>query len=170
LNPGTGQDFGQEAIDILLKMMEDHRGDLIVIVAGYTEKMDAFLASNPGLRSRFNKYLHFDDYSPAQLVEIYELFCKQAGYKIEDPTRDTLLRLFSSLYEKRDQTFGNARLARNIFETSISNQANRVVALTDTTGETLSTITEGDIPKTQDLGSQAELRTYAQHEVENDPA
>jgi len=148
---GNGHDFGQEAIDTLLKLMEDHRDDLIVVVAGYTEKMNAFLSSNPGLRSRFNKFLCFEDYRPSQLVEIFELFCAKAGYQLCQPTRESLLRVFSILYEARDDAFGNARLARNLFEMSISNQANRIVALTDLSEETLSTITEADIPGMTDL-------------------
>ena len=151
LSAGGGQDFGQEAIDTLLKLMEDNRDNLIVVVAGYTDKMNAFLSSNPGLRSRFNKYLSFEDYSPVQLVEIFDLFCEKAGYRICQPTRDNLLRLFSVLYETRDEAFGNARLARNLFEMTISNQANRLVSLTDITEEGLSTITEADIPGMADL-------------------
>ena len=153
LNAGNGQDYGQEAIETLLKLMEDNRDDLIVVVAGYTDKMSSFLSSNPGLRSRFNKYFYFEDYSPAQLVDIFELFCQKAGYKLSQPTKDDLLKVFSVLYETRDETFGNARQARNLFEMTISNQANRIVALTDITEETLSTIEEVDIPGAADLHS-----------------
>jgi stage V sporulation protein K len=151
LNVGQGWDFGQEAIDTLLKLMEDHRDDLIVVAAGYTDKMNAFLSSNPGLRSRFNKYLSFEDYSPEQLVEIFHLFCENAGYQICQPTRDNLLKLFCVLFETRDETFGNGRLARNLFETTISNQANRIVGMTDISVENLSTITTDDIPGMTDL-------------------
>jgi hypothetical protein len=151
LNVGIGQDYGQEAIEILLKLMEDNRDNLIVVVAGYTDKMNAFLSSNPGLRSRFNKYLSFEDYSPAQLVEIFDLFCKKAGYRIFQPIKENLLRLLSVLYETRDEAFGNARLARNLFEMTISNQANRLVSLPEITVEILSTITEADIPCMEDL-------------------
>ena len=133
--------------------MEDHRDDLIVVVAGYTEKINAFLSSNPGLRSRFNKFLCFDDYCPSQSVEIFELFCEKAGYQLCQSTRESLLRVFSILYEARDDAFGNARLARNLFEMSISNQANRIVDLHDLSNKTLSMITEEDIP---DIGA---LRT-----------
>jgi stage V sporulation protein K len=151
LSTGGGQDFGQEAIDTLLKIMEDNRDDLIVVVAGYTEKMNVFLSSNPGLRSRFNKYLFFEDYTPSQLVEIFDFFCTTAGYQICQPTRDSLQRLFSILYEARDEAFGNARLARNLFEMTITNQANRIVSLADISGATLSVITEDDIPGMSDL-------------------
>jgi SpoVK/Ycf46/Vps4 family AAA+-type ATPase len=151
LNIGQGWDFGQEAIDTLIKSMEDYRDDLIVVVAGYTDKMNAFLSSNPGLRSRFNKYLDFEDYTPQQLVEIFDLFCVRAGYQMSRSTRDDLMKLFSVLVETRDETFGNGRLARNIFESTISNQANRIVEMTDISVEKLSTITTEDVPGLADL-------------------
>ena len=141
-----GHDFGQEAIDTLLKLMEDHRDDLVVVAAGYTDNMDSFLSSNPGVRSRFNKYFDFDDYEPVQLVEIFDRFCHKAGYVTTSDTREELLKVFSVLYETRDKTFGNARLARNIFEATLSNQANRIVAIPNITIERLSTITVEDLP------------------------
>jgi AAA+ superfamily predicted ATPase len=148
-----GWDFGHEAIDTLLKLMEDNRDDLIVIVAGYTDKMSVFLQSNPGLRSRFNKYLEFDDHTPEQLVQIFELFCKNGGYKLATSTHDDLIRLFSVLYETRDETFGNGRLARNLYEMTINNQANRIVSLPHVNDEILSTIEETDIPGMADMQS-----------------
>ena len=166
LSSATGQDqYGQEAIETLLKMMEDNRDNLVVVVAGYTDKMAAFISSNPGLRSRFNRYFSFEDYAPPQLVEIFEVFCKKASYQTTQSTREHLLRVFSALYEKRDETFGNARLARNIFETSISNQANRVVSLTDVSVESLSTITEADIPTIQYARTLADGRQQARSEA-----
>jgi stage V sporulation protein K len=131
--------------------MADNRDDLIVVVAGFTDKMHAFLSSNPGLRSRFNKYLNFEDYSPQQLVEIFDLFCVRAGYQLSQPTRNDLIKLFSVLFETRDETFGNGRLARNLFELTISNQANRIVGMTDIRVESLTTITTEDIPGLSDL-------------------
>jgi stage V sporulation protein K len=151
LSTGGEQDFGREAIDTLLKLMEDNRDELIVVVAGYTDKMNAFLSSNPGLRSRFNKFLNFEDYTPEQLAEIFELFCKNGGYRLPSSTRDDLLRLFSVLYETRDETFGNGRLARNLYEMTINNQANRIVSVADVNEEVLSTIEEADIPGMADL-------------------
>ena len=151
LSVGQGWDFGQEAIDTLIKFMEDNRDDLIVVVAGYTEPMNAFLSSNPGLRSRFNKYLNFEDYSPQQLVQIFNLFCVRAGYVMSPSTRDELMKVFSVLYETRNETFGNGRLARNLFELTISNQANRIVAMTDISVDNLSTITSEDLPGLADL-------------------
>jgi hypothetical protein len=132
-------------------MMEDNRDDLIVVVAGYTDKMSAFLQTNPGLRSRFNKYLEFDDYTPEQLVQIFELFCKNGGYRLDSSTHDDLISLFSVLYEARDDTFGNGRLSRNLYEKTINNQANRIVSLPHVDDEILSTIEEIDVPGMADM-------------------
>lgn len=153
LHTGSGEDFGQEATDTLLKMMEDHRDDLVVVVAGYTEKMNRFLSSNPGLRSRFNKYFTFDDYDSEQLLEIFALFCDKGGYRLDESARRALSGLFSKLYQGRDDTFGNARLARNIFEKVISKQANRIVGVSNPTPEALSAITVADIPQASELQS-----------------
>jgi len=120
--------YGQEAVATLLKLMEDHRDDLIVIVAGYTEPMQKFIRSNPGLQSRFNKFLHFDDYAPAELTEIFRYFAAQGDYKLHPATALKLLNVFADLYARRDETFGNARLARNLFEKAINAHANRMVS------------------------------------------
>ena len=141
-----GQDFGQEAIDTLLKLMEDNRDDLIVIVAGYTGKMKTFLSSNPGLRSRFNKYFNFGDYDSLQLVEIFELFCAEAGFDVAASAREKVLGLFQSLTGRRDETFGNARLARNIFEQVMQRHSNRIVLLAEIDESALSMIEAEDIP------------------------
>ena len=152
LNPeGRGNDFGQEAVETLLKLMEDHRHELIVIVAGYTEKMDEFIASNPGLRSRFNKFLHFEDYTPEQLVEIFKGFCRKADFKLNAEAAQRLLEIFQLLVLARDESFGNARTARNLFEMTISKQANRIVSLPEVNQEVLSTIEAADIPTEEDL-------------------
>lgn len=150
LSSGGGEDFGQEAIETLLKFMEDHREDFIVVVAGYTNKMESFISSNPGLRSRFNKYLNFDDYNPQQLSQIFELFCTKAGFQLSKTANQKTEELFTSLFEQRDETFGNGRLARNIFEMAINKQANRVVALPDIDEQTLSLVEESDIPNTSE--------------------
>lgn len=144
---GDGLDFGREAVDTLLKQMEDHRRDLIVIVAGYPDRMNKFLASNPGLKSRFNKYFSFQDYTPIQLTEIFDLFCKNTGFDLSENARAGLLANFTVLYDRRDETFGNARLARNVFEQTINNQANRIISLTEIDETVLSTILEADIPE-----------------------
>lgn len=153
LSTGGETDFGREAIDTLIKMMEDNRNDLIVVVAGYTDKMSAFLQTNPGLRSRFTKYFEFEDYTPEQLVDIFQLFCTKGSYHFASSIRNDLIRLFSVLYETRDETFGNGRLARNLFEMTINNQANRIVSLPHVNDEVLSTIEETDIPGMADMQS-----------------
>ncbi len=141
-----GQDYGQEAIDTLIKLMEDNREDLIVVVAGYTDKMSRLLNSNPGLRSRFNKYFNFDDYNPTQLTSIFELFCKTSGFQMTTEARDKALGIFKIFHEVRDETFGNARLARNLFEQTVNHQANRIISLSNITDSLLSTIESIDIP------------------------
>jgi AAA+ superfamily predicted ATPase len=150
---GDGQDFGAEAIDTLLKLMEDNRNDLIVIVAGYTGKMAKFLASNPGLKSRFNKFLSFEDYSPEQLQEIFIRFCEKENFKLTSESKDKALRIFKILCEVKDETFGNARLARNIFEICVKNQANRIIQMNEITEEILLTIESVDIPGELEINS-----------------
>ena len=147
---GSGQDYGQEAIDTLLKYMEDNRDDLIVVVAGYPDKMAGFIESNPGLRSRFNKNLHFVDYSPGELLKIFDLFCTSSGFRLSPNARTKVSQLFAGLYEVRDATFGNARVARNLFEQVISHQANRIVSLPKITDAILETIESIDIPGSED--------------------
>lgn len=142
----SGRDFGQEAIDVLLKRMEDHRDQLVVIVAGYTDEMTEFVESNPGLKSRFNRYFYFNDYKPEELLAIYESFCKKSHFKLTDATRERLLKLFENLYINRDRTFGNARIVRNLFEKSIERQANRLAVLSDLSDEVLTTLMPEDIP------------------------
>jgi len=150
---GRGNDFGQEAVETLLKLMEDHRHDFVVIVAGYTEKMEEFISSNPGLRSRFTKFLYFEDYTPEQLVEIFKGFCAKASFKLTSDAEERLLELFKLLSLARDESFGNARTSRNLFETTISKQANRIVTLPSINEEVLATIDEADIPTVEELRS-----------------
>lgn len=157
---GSGNDFGREAVETLLKMMEDHRDDLIVVAAGYTGPMEQFLSSNPGLRSRFNKFIHFDDYNSQQLVQIFKTFCKKADFKVTPGAEKKLTALFDSLTSARDETFGNARTARNLFEAAISLQANRIVQLAEINEEVLQTIEAADIPAEKDLHTNGiELNT-----------
>ncbi len=138
--------YGQEAVATLLKMMEDHRDDLIVIVAGYTEPMEKFIRSNPGLQSRFNKFLHFDDYAPAELTEIFGYFAAQGDYKLHPATELKLHNVFADLYAARDETFGNARLARNLFEKAINAHANRMVSAGMVDEVSLVTLYPEDVP------------------------
>jgi SpoVK/Ycf46/Vps4 family AAA+-type ATPase len=137
--------YGQEAIDTLLKMMEDNRKDLVVVVAGYTSKIKMFVDSNPGLRSRFNQYIEFEDYQPKQLVEIFVGFAKSSGYQVSQTARNRLLLIFQKEFVARDSSFGNARLARNMFETSIRKQANRIAPIADISLELLTTIDQDDV-------------------------
>ncbi|HKG15097.1 MAG TPA: AAA family ATPase, partial [Pyrinomonadaceae bacterium] len=157
LSTGGANDFGQEAVETLLKMMEDHRGDLVVIVAGYTGKMQDFLDSNPGLRSRFNKHLRFDDYGVEQLVHIFKSFCGKAEFKLTEGTEKELNSVFNVLTASRDETFGNARAARNLFEATLGKQANRLVSLPKVDREILSTIEPADIPGHEELRSSGIL-------------
>ncbi|HEY9282525.1 MAG TPA: AAA family ATPase, partial [Pyrinomonadaceae bacterium] len=151
LSQGGGNDFGREAVETLLKMMEDHRDELVVIVAGYTEKMQEFLDSNPGLRSRFNKHLRFDDYDTAQLVQIFKGFAARADFRVTPAAEAELTKLFDSLAHARDETFGNARTARNVFESAVSRQADRIVSLPAVDREVLTGIEPADIPTEEDL-------------------
>ncbi|MDB0614356.1 AAA family ATPase [Tenacibaculum dicentrarchi] len=140
------KDFGNEAIEVLLKKMEDHRKELVVIVAGYPDEMKSFINSNPGLQSRFNRYFTFDHYKPTELVAIFELFCKKNDFVLAADAKEKLLFIFEKLYEKKDKNFGNARVARNLFEKIIEYQANRIIAIAPITKELLITIVEQDIP------------------------
>lgn len=140
------KDFGNEAIEVLLKKMEDHRKELVVIVAGYPDEMKSFINSNPGLQSRFNRYFTFDHYKPTELVAIFEFFCKKNDFVLAADAKEKLLFIFEKLYEKKDKNFGNARVARNLFEKIIEYQANRIIAIAPITKELLITIVEQDIP------------------------
>ncbi len=142
----SGRDFGQEAIDVLLKRMEDYRDRLVIIVAGYTDEMTTFIESNPGLESRFNRYFYFNHYQPEELLAIFEKMCSKSHFKLADDAREKLRSVFEDLYVKRDKTFGNARLVRNLFERIIERQANRLAVLTSLSDETLTTLLAEDIP------------------------
>lgn len=144
LNGGGENDFGQEAIDTLLKAMEDHRDDLVVIVAGYDGLMDAFIHSNPGLESRFNRYLHFDDYTLDEMLEIFEMQCRKNLYVLEEDARSAVRQLIEEA-NTNSIAFGNARGVRNIFERVLVQQANRLSALENPTREDLMAITLADV-------------------------
>ncbi|PSB15447.1 AAA family ATPase [Phormidesmis priestleyi ULC007] len=147
LVPGeSGRDFGQEAIDVLLKRMEDHRDRLVVIVAGYTDEMTTFIESNPGLESRFNRYFYFNHYKPEELLAIFEKMASKSHFKLAPGAGEKLQKLFADLYENRDKTFGNARLVRNLFEKSLERQANRLAVLSSLSDELLTTLLAEDIP------------------------
>lgn len=139
---GAG-DYGLEAVETILKYMEDHRDDLIVIIAGYTELMQDFIDSNPGLASRFNKYVDFRNYTPQEMTEIFKLNCKKAQYELDEDAIPLLSRFFTKAAEVED--FGNARGVRNTFEKVISAQANRLAKDPDVTKDDLLALTKEDV-------------------------
>ena len=143
LNGKSENDFGQEAIDTILKAMEDHRDDLVVIVAGYTELMDRFIHSNPGLESRFNRFLMFEDYTPEQMVAIFKMQCKKGCYVLAEGTEE-LVRDFIS-EESADDSFGNARGVRNLYEHILVAQNNRLAKMEQVTREDLMQILPDDV-------------------------
>jgi len=125
--------------------MEDKRDSLVVIVAGYPEEMTRFLESNPGLKSRFKRFFTFDDYSPAELLLIFERVSGARGFKLSNVARDRLLNLLTVAYETRDSRFGNGRLVRNIFEHAIERQASRLARTREITDELLTFIEADDL-------------------------
>lgn len=146
-----GNDFGQEAIDTLLKRMEDLRDRIAVIVAGYPDEMQEFINSNPGLKSRFSRYFYFEHYDPKDLGRIFDLFASNASFTLTKPARGALRKLTLEFYDGRDKAFGNGRLMRNIFEKAIERQADRIAKISPLTEEILCTITKADIPSRDDF-------------------
>ena len=144
----SARDFGPEAIDTLLKEMEDHRDDLIVIVAGYTKEMERFIHANPGLKSRFNKFIEFPDYTGDEMYEIFQLFCKQQQCCLADDTKPYLRDFFQRLYQNRGDNFSNGRMVRNLFEKAERAMSDRLAQnanLSYMTNEELQTILLEDI-------------------------
>lgn len=142
-----GSDFGQEAIDTILKAMEDHRENLVVIVAGYSDPMNHFLDSNPGLRSRFSKIIFFEDYTEEELFSIFISFCTPFGLKLSMEAEQALHSYLHWLVQHKPENFANGRAIRNLFELSLSNQANRLAGQTEITDEELNTIDKQDFPE-----------------------
>jgi SpoVK/Ycf46/Vps4 family AAA+-type ATPase len=144
---GSGQDFGQEAIDILLKRMEDKKGEFVVIAAGYTEEMNSFLNSNPGLKSRFTHTFIFEDYIPEELFQILKLNLLKDEYILSNTAKELIKKEFIKLYRARDKSFGNARLVKNLLDEAKLNLSRRVVSLPENkrTKEILNTISEDDV-------------------------
>ena len=138
-------DFGQEAIDTLLKAMEDNRDDFVVIVAGYTKQMEAFLLSNPGLKSRFNKSILFEDYTEKELLDIFNLFCHKYGLWLSEDATSYLKVFLSTICSKKTENFANAREIRNLFERSIVNQANGLGDLATISNDELGEIVSSDL-------------------------
>ena len=144
LNGKSENDFGQEAIETILKAMEDHRDDLVVIVAGYTDLMEKFIHSNPGLESRFNRFLHFDDYSMDEMMDIFRMRCDKGCYTLEEPAEE-LVRAYIQRENTSGISFGNARGVRNVFEKILVQQANRLAQMETVSKETLMLLTREDV-------------------------
>ena len=140
-----GNDFGQEAIDTILKAMEDHRDDFVVIVAGYTDLMQKFINSNPGLKSRFNKYIEFPDYTAEELIAIFDMRCNKYGYVFTPEAREKVNAIIIEREKNKGPNFANARDVRNLFEKIITNQATRIAELAEPSDTDLTTITVDDL-------------------------
>ena len=150
---GSGHDFGREAIDTLVKLMEDHRDEVVVIVAGYSMQMRGFLESNPGLASRFSKTIEFESYSTAELVTILEQLCRTHHYSLEYETRQALVRLFDGM--PRGASFGNGRVARKVFEEMIGCQAYRLSQAGSSSGVELAQLLPQDLGAAEASGVRA---------------
>lgn len=141
---GGERDFGREAIDTIVKLIEDRRDRIVVVMAGYPDEMDDLINSNPGLRSRFPKVIHFPDYTTGELLAIIDSLGQKGGYALDDGARAAAAAWLDAA--PRDRGFGNGRTARNLFEHAVSTQATRLVAVDDPTDEQLTTLTADDIP------------------------
>jgi type VII secretion ATPase EccA len=142
---GNGQDYGQEAIATILKRMEDYRDRLVVIIAGYKNEMQRFIDSNPGLQSRFNRYIDFPDYSGAELADIFKMYMKKNQYTLASDAEDYLKERFDDVVAHKDRNFGNARYARNVFEKTIQEQANRLSGRSNLSKSQLTELTIDDL-------------------------
>jgi hypothetical protein len=137
--------YGQEATDTILKYMEDNRGDIVVIVAGYNNEMVRFINSNPGLKSRFNKYFRFSDYSAEELYEIFKDMATKAQYTLDAGCQEKLKKYLFEVHSNKGENFGNGRTVRNLFERCVANQANRIISLANLSPHELMRLTAGDI-------------------------
>ena len=142
---GAGNDYGQEAISTILKRMEDYRDRLVVIVAGYKNEMQRFIDSNPGLQSRFNRYIDFPDYTAGELTDIFKMYMKKNQYTMSKETEAYLKERFNYAVAHKDRNFGNARYARNVFEKSIQAQANRLAGEKNLDKDKLTELTIEDL-------------------------
>ena len=170
----TGDDrdtFGQEAVDTILKAMEDHRDDLVVIVAGYTAPMEKFINSNPGLKSRFNKYIEFPDYTIDELMGIFDMNCKKYDYEMADDVRAQVRAMIVQRKLAAVENFANAREVRNLFEEIITNQARRVAAMKEPTQEDMKALLIEDLVETAESDAEKTMKKAAEAEkAETEPA
>lgn len=150
-----GTDFGQEAIDTILKAMEDHRDEFVVIVAGYTKPMETFIHSNPGLQSRFNKFIEFPDYTVDELLAIFDLNCRKYEYVPDPEAREQVKTLLMLRKAQMPENFANAREVRNLFESIITNQARRIAVLEHPTKEEMQQITLEDLRDEEDSSGKS---------------
>ena len=169
LASGGENDFGREAIETILKAMEDHRDELIVIVAGYTGPMEKFINSNPGLESRFNKYIFFPDYNGEQLMEMFRIRCRKNGYTLTEEADKAATEAFTELYENRGDNFGNGRDVRNCFEDMIVRQSNRVAQMENPTKDDLMTVLPEDLFEDYEPETRDEPEAAPEAEPEAEP-
>lgn len=151
LNQGGSEDYGKEAIATLLKRMEDNRDRLVVILAGYTDEIEQFINSNPGLRSRFNRYICFPDYSAEELFDIFLLQTPKNDYVLSEEARDCLKKHFEAKIAQKSKDFGNARYVRNLFEKTIEMQANRLASVPHLTKELMAELVLTDVQQALDI-------------------
>jgi predicted Zn finger-like uncharacterized protein len=162
----SGDDaYGREAVQALLKRMEDNRESMAVILAGYSDEMKKMLQTNPGLSSRINTTIEFEDYSPLNLGMIFESLCEQNQYQLPSDARHRVLIGFHHLYQKRDHHFGNGRLARNAFEDSVRRLADRIAEVAQLTESLLTSLTADDISIPGISNSQLDELVSAKHEL-----
>jgi SpoVK/Ycf46/Vps4 family AAA+-type ATPase len=150
----SANDFGKEAVDTILKRMEDMRENFAVIAAGYTDEMERFIKSNPGLKSRFSRYFYFDHYTPDELVKIFHVFSDNVEFKLNEEASARLKDLITHFHNIRGKSFGNARFVRNIFDKIIQNQADRLAGMDSLTSELLCEIIKDDIPEIKDFSAE----------------
>ena len=141
----SNNDYGTEAIDTLLSAMENHRDDLVVIVAGYEGRMKKFINTNPGLASRFNRYIHFEDYNPNDMMSIFLSLCEENEYVLQEEAEEHMKHYLQEVYGLRDEEFGNARFVRNLFERVIAYQAERIISLNEVDDDALIGLTLSDV-------------------------
>ena len=160
--------FGQESVDTILKAMEDHRDDLVVIVAGYTAPMEKFINSNPGLKSRFNKYIEFPDYTTDELEQIFYMNCEKYDYVVEEEVKHQIRSLIVLRKLQQLENFANAREIRNMFEEIITNQARRVAAMENPTQEDMMKITLEDLVERKEDEKKSDSSESAGEKADSD--